>query len=480
MGRGARPRAAPVAERRARRCSTSPARPAGDDPVRADGQLSREWLRGGWTADLGETARWAALALEAAVRSRSTAYAAAGPPRRDRYVAAALLTALSESTAELLCVELEPTACRSTATSPRRSSPASSGLGRDDAAEADARRAARDAEVLRQRPAGPRSTCAARRRSGRCCARLGVDVPDTRSWRLEPLREAHPLVAALLAWRKAERIATTYGYGWLDAHVGADGRLRGEWRGSRRRRRADDGVGRAAQPAGRAAARRCVAEPGHVFVRADLGQIEPRVLAAVSGDPALARATARGRPVRARRRARCGCDRPTAKVAVLAAMYGQTSGPAGEAPARTGPRLPGGDGVPARRRGGRQAGDDLRDVRRAADPHVVAAGAPVERGPVARGARPVRPQRGRAGRGGGAVQDVGGDRARRRSPPGSTRRIVLCLHDELLVETSEPEAARVVEVVESALTSTGSWWCAGSGVRLVSDTSVVRSWDEAK
>ena len=26
------------------------------------------------------------------------------------------------------------------------------------------------------------------------------------------------------------------------------------------------------------------AEPGHVFVRADLGQIEPRVLAAVSGD----------------------------------------------------------------------------------------------------------------------------------------------------------------------------------------------------
>ena len=27
-----------------------------------------------------------------------------------------------------------------------------------------------------------------------------------------------------------------------------------------------------------------VAEPGHVFIRADLGQIEPRVLAAVSGD----------------------------------------------------------------------------------------------------------------------------------------------------------------------------------------------------
>ena len=37
--------------------------------------------------------------------------------------------------------------------------------------------------------------------------------------------------------------------------------------------------------------RAVVAEPGHVFVRADLGQIEPRVLAAVSGDQLLTRAT---------------------------------------------------------------------------------------------------------------------------------------------------------------------------------------------
>ena len=35
------------------------------------------------------------------------------------------------------------------------------------------------------------------------------------------------------------------------------------------------------------------AEAGHVFVRADLGQIEPRVLAAVSGDEAFIAATQR-------------------------------------------------------------------------------------------------------------------------------------------------------------------------------------------
>ena len=33
------------------------------------------------------------------------------------------------------------------------------------------------------------------------------------------------------------------------------------------------------------------AEAGHVFVRADLGQVEPRVMAAAFGDKVLARAT---------------------------------------------------------------------------------------------------------------------------------------------------------------------------------------------
>ena len=73
-----------------------------------------------------------------------------------------------------------------------------------------------------------------------------------------------------------------------------------------------------------------VAEPGHVFVRADLGQTEPRVLAAVSGDEALARASGDDdmyQPVAARLRV----DREIAKVAVLGAMYGQTTGKGAEA-----------------------------------------------------------------------------------------------------------------------------------------------------
>src|SRR5437588_313092 len=72
------------------------------------------------------------------------------------------------------------------------------------------------------------------------------------------------------------------------------------------------------------------AEPGHVLVRADLGQVEPRVLAVVARDEGLA-AAARADDMYLPVAAQLGCDRPTAKVAILAAMYGQTTGTAGAA-----------------------------------------------------------------------------------------------------------------------------------------------------
>ena len=159
----------------------------------------------------------------------------------------------------------------------------------------------------------------------------GFDLPDTRSWRLEPFAASSPGIAALLAWRKTERIATTYGYDWLSAQV-RGGRLRGQWGAT------DGAGGRMTASAGLhnlpAELRGCVvADEGHVLVRADLGQIEPRVLATVSGDPGFTAAT-QDADLYAPVAAALGVDRPTAKVAVLAAMYGQTSGPAGAALAR--------------------------------------------------------------------------------------------------------------------------------------------------
>jgi hypothetical protein len=76
-----------------------------------------------------------------------------------------------------------------------------------------------------------------------------------------------------------------------------------------------------------------IADDGHLFVRADLGQVEPRVLAAVSGDRALIAAT-EAEDLYLPVAAQLGVDRPTAKVAMIAAMYGQTTGHGGEAARR--------------------------------------------------------------------------------------------------------------------------------------------------
>jgi len=285
-------------------------------------------------------------------------------------------------------------------------------------------------------------------------------------------------VAALLAWRKAERIATTYGWPWLERDIGDDDRLRGVWGAS-------EGAGRMTASAGlhnlpaelRTAVRPA---PGRVLVRADLGQIEPRVLATVAGDRALAEA-AREDDMYAPVATALGSDRPTAKVAVLAAMYGQTSGPAGAALKdmdRTyatamaflrGAEESGRRGLDLRTYGGRLLRlSSLRTALEEAGPESTMAHSygRFARNAVVQGAAAELFKAWAATVRAGLLDlDAG---------------IVLCLHDELLVETTEELSARVVEVVEAALRSTGSWWCAGSGVRLVSDTSVVRSWDQAK
>src|SRR5207247_5261296 len=190
-------------------------------------------------------------------------------------------------------------------------------------ADAAAQRAAGDAEVLRHAPAGVTADLRSPAQVKSLLAKLGVDVPDTRAGRLREMRDAHPLIGALLDWRKAERIATTYGYAWLDAYLGADGRLRGAWTGS------DGAAGRMTASAGLhnmpAALRPAViAADGYVFVRADLGQIEPRVLAAVSGDRALVTA-ARAADLYAPVAAQLGVERAAAKVGVLGAVYVQTT-----------------------------------------------------------------------------------------------------------------------------------------------------------
>ena len=59
-------------------------------------------------------------------------------------------------------------------------------------------------------------------------------------------------------------------------------------------------------------------------------------------------------------------------------------------------------------------------------------------------------------------------------------RIVLCLHDELLVHSPREQAETVSRLVDECLREAAQRWAPGCGVRFISDTSIVRSWSDAK
>ncbi len=196
-----------------------------EEPVGPDGHLRPAWMSGGWSASPGHLTRWAELAVTTAGLQQARLSRLADRPM-------ALATACSESAAELLCAELSADGLPMDRADAQQVLAALVGPRPRTEAEAARSRAARDAAVLRHAPPGASADLRSPAQVRSLLARIGVDVPDTRAWRLRAFRDAHPLVAALLEWRKAERIATTYGYGWLDAHLGEDGRLRGTWTGS--------------------------------------------------------------------------------------------------------------------------------------------------------------------------------------------------------------------------------------------------------
>jgi DNA polymerase-1 len=61
-------------------------------------------------------------------------------------------------------------------------------------------------------------------------------------------------------------------------------------------------------------------------------------------------------------------------------------------------------------------------------------------------------------------------------------RIVLCLHDELVVHVPEPDAEEAAEMLGACLDETAFRWSPPSGdrVRFVADTTIVRRWSDAK
>jgi DNA polymerase-1 len=436
------------------------------DPVAPDGYLRPEWVSGGWSDGADRMARWADLARTLAGLQQA---ALAALPDRPM----ALPTARSESTAELLCAELSADGLPMDRALAEQVLAGFIGPRPRSDAEAAASRAARDADVLRHAPAGVAADLRSPAQVRSMLARIGVDVPDTRAWRLRELRDTHPLIAALLEWRKAERIATTYGYAWLDENLGPDGRLRGAWTGS------DGAAGRMTASAGLhnmpAAMRRAVvADDGHVFVRADLGQIEPRVLAAVSGDQALVLA-ARADDLYAPVAAQLGLDRPTAKVAVLGAMYGQTTGHGAQALRRLNAAYP---VAMAYLDAADRAGRAGRDLRTYGGRLIVLA--PAQPRSASRAAAYGRYARNAMIQGAAAELFKMWAVTVRARCGSLDARVVLCLHDELLVHCPREHGETVSRIVEDGLHEAAQRWAPESRVRFISDTTIVRSWSDAK
>ena len=442
-----------------------------DEPIRPDGHLRPEWIDGGYGASPERLALWADLALDAMRRQEALLARRPDPAR-------ALSTGRSESAAELLCAEMTASGLPVDEAEARRLIADAAGPRPRSLVEEDEARARRD-EIVFER-LEPRWEVNLRNPAEvkAMLRRQGYDLPDTRAGRLEQLRESEPLIEALLRWRKAERIATTYGWVWLDEHVDS-GRLRGDWAGS------DGAAGRMTASAGLhnlpSVMRPIVAaEPGHRLVRADLGQIEPRVLAAVSGDEGFIEATAQDDlylPVAER----LGVERDIAKVAVLGAMYGATTGESAGALAGLTRNYPVAMALL----------DDAAESGKRADDLFTVGGRRVRMGSTAETdgdldrAVSAAAARGRYARNAliqGAAAEffkVWAITVRRRGRELGAE-VVLCLHDELLVHVPADHAGAAAAMVDAAVDEAAHYWSPRPEVRFVAEVSVVERWSEAK
>lgn len=160
----------------------------------------------------------------------------------------------------------------------------------------------------------------------RALHRNGIEVKTTRQWELK--ESSHPAIEPLLAYKKLSRLHTANGWAWLDAWVN-NGRFQPEYvvGGVVSGRWASRGGGALQIP--RQIRGAVHADPGHKLIVADASQLEPRVLVALAQDSKMAEA-ARDKDLYAGIAAQgFGGDRAKAKVALLGAIYGATTGESG-------------------------------------------------------------------------------------------------------------------------------------------------------
>lgn len=328
-------------------------------------------------------------------------------------------------------------------------------------------------------------------------ARAGIKVRSTRRWELEGID--HPAVEPLIRYKKLYRIWTAHGWSWLQDWV-RDGRFRPGYLpgGTVSGRWTTNGGGALQIP--KVIRRAVVADEGWRLVVADADQMEPRVLAAISRDPGLMEVA--GGPgdlyTRLSDRAFSG-DRDHAKVALLGAIYGQTSGDGLKNLAALRRRFP---LAVAYVDDAARAGEEGRLVRTwlgRTSPRAAGAGDDDEAGIPQEGVDEVSPRggftpgyastdaraRGRFTRN-FVVQGSAADwallmlAALRRATAEMRAELVFFQHDEVIVHCPAEEADEVVRAVRAAGETAGRVAFGETPVRFPFTTAVVQRYSDAK
>ena len=168
-------------------------------------------------------------------------------------------------------------------------------------------------------------------------------------------------------------------------------------------------------------------------------------------------------------------------AAVLAAMYGATSGQSAQALRRLEVAYPVAMTYLAQAARQAEAGQDLRTY----------GGRLVQTGPAAP-ASLAEPEalgataaRGRYGRN-AVIQGAAAELFKmwavtvRARLAGLDARIVLCLHDELLIQAPQEHALTVAELVARGLDQAVRRWAPGTPVRFVAEIAIIHRWSDAK
>ena len=317
--------------------------------------------------------------------------------------------------------------------------------------------------------------------------RAGLPISSARSAVLRRLD--HPAVAPLLEYKKLYRIYTANGWSWLNDWV-HDGRFRPGFvpGGTVSGRWVTNGGGGLQIP--KVIRRAVVADPGWSLVVADASQLEPRILAAISRDPALMEvASDPGDLYKAVSDQAFSGDRAQAKLAVLGAIYGQTSGDGLKNLAMLRKRFP---QAVAYVDDAARAGEEGRLVRtylgRTSPPTGHPLDAAVLEGPPTEDVHPDARQARAWGRftRNFVVQGSAADwadvmlLALRQSLAGLKAQLVFFQHDEVIVHCPTEEADQVATAIDTASRLAGTLTFGSTPTNFAFSTAAVETYADAK